>query len=854
VEIIMSYRTVTTLCLTLTLGGPGVAAGQVESLYHEAFRKLHEAGQFNGAVLISKGDTVLLDAYFGDADKLDGTRLTANSLYRLASVSKTLTSAAVLSLVDARKLSLDDPVQKFLPTFPYSDITVRHLLQHSSGLPEYIFGVGDYWKDRTAMMTNRDVLQWLVETKPELAFTPGQSWDYSNTGYALLPLLIEAVTKERYAAYLRRAVFAPAGMRSSYHISELGPAERARVARGHGFDYGAGVDVRVDRHPVFSADFKADSIYGAGDVFSTARDLLAFDRALKAGKVISPALQAAAYISLMLPEGFPAGYGLGWQVAESDFTGRIIHHHGQGDGYRTRYYRFLDRGITIVILQNARERYADEAVRIAQQLAFKGAYTLPAASLAEAVSRTMVDKGVEAALSQVAEVAKAPGQWSVVKRDLDNVALTHWFRGDRPLAIRFFRSYLALAPDDPRPYATLAEALGDVGRAEESKAEYSKALDVANKDPRRWAREITQIRKAMGHRDDVDDFLRALMREREIPGMQVAVVQHGRIVKSGSYGLANLQDSVPVDDRTLFAINSMTKVFTGVAVMQLIEEGKLRLADKASTFLPDLPAGWGDVTIGQMLSHTSGLPNVMNNNTGRLVGGDSEAEAWAWVQRQPMEFAPNERFSYNQTNYLLLGRIIALQAGMPFTDYIVKRQLAVVGMPRTMQGGFAHYDEVVPHSARGYSTINSDKVVGVYESFPPSLRTAAGMSTTALELARWLIALQDGRLFAKPGSLAQLWAPAVLANGRSGGFGGVFDGYAMGWPTIGRSAHPAVGAIGGGRVAMFVYPQDDLAIVVLTNLQGGFPERVMDRLASFYVPGMSSANVTGPATPARKDP
>lgn len=498
----MSYRAGAALAAILLLGGRASAAGQGESPYHAAFRKLHEAGQFNGAVLISKGDTVLLDAYFGDADKLEGTRLTANSLYRLASVSKTITSAAVLSLVDARKLSLDDPVQKFLPTFPYSDITVRHLLQHSSGLPEYIFGVGDYWKDRTAMMTNRDVLQWLVETKPELAFTPGQSWDYSNTGYALLPLLVEAVTKERYAAYLRRAVFAPAGMRSSYHISELRPAERARVARGHGFDYGSGADVRADRHPVLGAEFAVDSVYGPGDVFSTTRDLLAFDQALKAGKVVSPTLQAEAYASMQLPGGSPAGYGLGWQVGKSDPTGRIIHHHGQSDGYRTRYYRFVDRGITVVTLQNARTIYANEAIQVGMELAFEGSYTPVKASLAEALSKTMMTNGAEAALAQVASAASAPGSWSFIKRDLDNFAGTLWFRGERELAIRFYRSYLALMPDDPGPFATLAEALGDAGQTEASRAAYAKALELANKNPRRWAREIAQIRKATGEKEE----------------------------------------------------------------------------------------------------------------------------------------------------------------------------------------------------------------------------------------------------------------------------------------------------------------------------------------------------------------
>lgn len=352
---------------------------------------------------------------------------------------------------------------------------------------------------------------------------------------------------------------------------------------------------------------------------------------------------------------------------------------------------------------------------------------------------------------------------------------------------------------------------------------------------------------------EVDGFLLGKMKERHIPGLQVAVVRKGRVVKAASFGVANLQDSVLVDDETLFAINSMTKAFTGVAVMQLVEQGKLRLTDQVSKFVPDLPAAWGEVTIAQMVSHTSGLPNIMNNNTGRLVGGDSEEESWKWVQQQPMEFSPNEKFSYNQTNYLLLGKIIAKQSGKPFTDFIVENQLQPVGMRRTIEGGFAHYDEVVLHSARGYSTINSDKVIGVYESFPPSLRTAAGMSTTATELAHWLIALQEGRLFSEPRSLQQLWAPAILNNGQTGGFGRIFDGYAMGWPTVGRQRHPAIAAIGGGRSAMFVYPQDDLSIVVLTNLQGAFPERFMDDLASFYIPGIKETNSPVVSPQARRD-
>ncbi|MCB9505950.1 MAG: serine hydrolase [Gemmatimonadales bacterium] len=491
-------RVIGSLMAVALLLGAGSAPPRQESVYHEAFRRLHEAGQFNGAVLIAVGDSVVLDAQFGTADVTTQRPLTDRSLYRLASVSKVFTATALLTLVEADRVALDAPVQRYLPTFPYPAVTVRHLLQHSAGLPEYIFGVGDARDDARGPMTNRDVLQWLIDTHPELAFPPGQGWDYCNTGFALVPLIVEAVTGESYPGYLRRAVFAPAGMHDSYHLAELGVTLRDRVAAGHGFDYATGVDVRVDRHPVLAAEFNTDSVFGAGDVVSTARDLFRFDQALKAGRILSTSSQADAYTSLILPEGFPAGYGLGWQVAESEYTGRIIHHHGQGDGYRTRYYRFLDRGITIVTLQNARERYADDAVRMAQQLAFKGTYTLPAHSLAEALGGELHDHGLEAGLQLVDSAVAAPGSWAFDERDLRNVALTYWFQGQREMALALFTSYLRLLPDEPGVYMSLAEALEEAGRTDEARTRYREALEVARKDPRAHARQIATLKKLLG--------------------------------------------------------------------------------------------------------------------------------------------------------------------------------------------------------------------------------------------------------------------------------------------------------------------------------------------------------------------
>ncbi|MGH7690275.1 MAG: serine hydrolase domain-containing protein, partial [Gemmatimonadaceae bacterium] len=278
--------------------------------------------------------------------------------------------------------------------------------------------------------------------------------------------------------------------------------------------------------------------------------------------------------------------------------------------------------------------------------------------------------------------------------------------------------------------------------------------------------------------------------------MQIAVVRHGAIVFRGAYGLANIQDSVRATRRTLFTINSITKAFVGVAMMQLVDARRVGLDAPVSEYLPGLPTAWQPVTIRQLLTNESGLPNIMNNNTGALVD-DGEAAAWAKVQTLPMEFAPGERFSYSQTNYGLIGRVIDTVTGESFGTFIAERQFRVVGMPRTAEAGFGDSHEVIPASAREYTFFRATKGVfrttdtlgNVFEEFPPSLRTAAGLSSTAEELARWIIALQGGRLLKDTTSLTTLWTPGRLTSGKIGGFGGLLNGYALGWEVAARARH-----------------------------------------------------------------
>ena len=346
-----------------------------------------------------------------------------------------------------------------------------------------------------------------------------------------------------------------------------------------------------------------------------------------------------------------------------------------------------------------------------------------------------------------------------------------------------------------------------------------------------------------------EQFLRAKMQALHIPAAQLAVVHHGRIVKLGAYGTANVEHQVAATADSIFSINSCTKAFIGVAVMQLAEAGKLRVDDPISLYLHDLPAAWQKVTIRQVLSHTSGLPNIIDEYE-RIVGGGGAAQAWAAVKAMPPEFAAGERYRYNQTGYVIIGKIIEQLSGQSFTSFVEQRQFQPAGMRHTRFGDSA---DVVPHSAGGYSFshneggkwIEGKQLTAIFVEFPQFFRPAAGILSNATDIAHWLIALQDGRLLKEHASIATLWQPVRLNDGSTAGPNPLLDGSALGWPVAVRDEHPAVAPIGGMRSTFFVYPKDDLAIVVLTNLQGANPELFIDELASYYIPGMAPSTGFG---------
>lgn len=328
-------------------------------------------------------------------------------------------------------------------------------------------------------------------------------------------------------------------------------------------------------------------------------------------------------------------------------------------------------------------------------------------------------------------------------------------------------------------------------------------------------------------------LLQARMAEQHIPGLQVAVVLGGRVVMSEAYGVADVEQQLPATPGTLFPINSATKSFTGVAIMQLVEDGRVDLEAPISRYLGGLPQAWRAVRVRQLLAHTSGLPNIVDEHG--LVGGGTEAQAWAKVQTLPMEAAPGAGFAYNQTNYVLLGRLIEAVSGKAFEQFLAEGQFQRSAMAQARFGD--GYDIVPGRTAvyirkregrEGREGAGSETLYHWIDDIPVSTRAGAGLYTTADDLARWIVALEDGRLLKGPGSLGQLWRPDRLNDGAA-------NIWAMGWPILAGTTHRAVGGIGGGRSTFFIYPDDGVAVIVLTNLVGANPQNLIDKIAGYYI-------------------
>ena len=251
----------------------------------------------------------------------------------------------------------------------------------------------------------------------------------------------------------------------------------------------------------------------------------------------------------------------------------------------------------------------------------------------------------------------------------------------------------------------------------------------------------------------VDSYVRTEMAKRRIPGLALAVVQGRQVRKLSTYGVANIELSVPVRPQTVFNLASISKVFTSVAVMSLVEAGKLELDDPIGKYLDQLPQSWHRVTVRQLLSHTSGLPDiVINADVSLATVAEKTPVALQILRDRPLDFEPGKKWRYNQTNYLLLSMLIEKLSGQSFAAYCKTHLFAPFGIESAV---YADERKIVPRRASEYTILDvaNDKLLDHLEALDyrasPMLDPAGGLNISITDFSRWLEALENGKLLSR---------------------------------------------------------------------------------------------------------
>jgi CubicO group peptidase (beta-lactamase class C family) len=244
---------------------------------------------------------------------------------------------AVLMMAQENKLSLDDSLNKFFPAFPYSGITVKMLLNHRSGLPNYVYFIPNSKWDKKKMVTNDIVLDIMFKEKPNRSFSPNTHFSYSNTNYVLLASIIEKISGKAFPEYMKEKIFGPLKMNNTYVFTL---ADTLTAVSSFNYD------------GTFWANDNLEGTYGDKNVYSTPQDLLKWDQALYTDQLLSKAMLDAAFTAQSFERPSVHNYGLGWRLQLLPNGKKIVYHFGRWHGFNAAFARLMDEKVTIIILGN----------------------------------------------------------------------------------------------------------------------------------------------------------------------------------------------------------------------------------------------------------------------------------------------------------------------------------------------------------------------------------------------------------------------------------------------------------------------------------------------------------------------
>lgn len=314
---------------------------KTEARLDALFQKLRNTYGFNGAVLLAENNHVIYKKALGYADLKTREELTTQSIFQLASVSKQFTAIAVMMLKSKGLLNYDDKIKKYFPNFPFADVSIRHLLNHRGGLPDYRWFLDPYLSDKYAPVSNQQMMGYFARYQPPAYFTAGAHHAYSNTGYAVLAALVEKISGVSFSKFMELAVFKPLGMKNTYVYSKCEHESPPQAVKGY------------EKNGRWEAPNDCfNGITGDKNIYSTVEDLFLWDQALYSNKLLPQKELEEAY-----KPGNPElkgyrNYGFGFRISQQVKDKKIVYHSGWWRGFRTFFLRNISDHSSIIILSN----------------------------------------------------------------------------------------------------------------------------------------------------------------------------------------------------------------------------------------------------------------------------------------------------------------------------------------------------------------------------------------------------------------------------------------------------------------------------------------------------------------------
>lgn len=336
-----------TLIFTSCKNSKQTASPSLETKLDKVFASVPE---FSGVLLVAENGKPVYHKAFGYKSFLTKEPIETSTIFELASVSKQFTAMTIMQMKEAGKLSFDDPIDRYIPGLPYNGITIRHLLTHTSGLPDYQQVMDEHW-DKSKVAGNTENIAYLIQYHPEKHFEPGAKYEYSNTGFMLLASITEKVSGEDFIEFCRKRFFIPAKMTST-DIRTIDQKKNLKnLALGHIYVKDKQRYVLADSFPQFNYAIWLGNRKGPGRVSSTSADLLKWDRILYSNTLVKAETLKEAFTPARLNNGSISNYGFGWKIKDTK-KGKVVWHDGDNPGYATEFIRYIDADKTIILLCN----------------------------------------------------------------------------------------------------------------------------------------------------------------------------------------------------------------------------------------------------------------------------------------------------------------------------------------------------------------------------------------------------------------------------------------------------------------------------------------------------------------------